>query len=475
MTSIASLGIGSGLDLNTLLANIQNAESAGLTAITNQQKSYSTKLSAYGQVKSALSSFQTAATALGKSSFFGSVTASSSNTATLTATADTTAVAGSYAINVTQMAQAQSLVSAGQASATAAIGGGIVKIELGTTSGGVFTPGSAAPVQVTVGANASLNDIRDAINGANAGVTASIINDGTGTPYRLTISANSTGAASTMRLTVSDNGGLSSAALAGVLAYDPAGTKAMAQTVAGTDAKLTVNGINVTSASNSVAGAAQGVTLNLLALGASTVTIKSDQATITNAVQNFVNAYNKLQGTVAALTAYDPSTKTGSPLLGDGTTRSIQTQFQAALNVAQPTSGPNDLSTLMQVGIGFQTDGTLSLDTAKLSAALTSNLAGVQKLFAGADGKSGFGNQISNLVTNVTGSNGNLTNATKGIDDTLRALRNRYDAESGRINTMMDGYRAQFTQLDLLVGKMNSTSSYLTQQFSAMNGTSSKK
>jgi len=473
MTSIASLGIGSGLDLNTLLTNIQNAESASLTAITNQQNSYNTKLSAYGQLKSALSNFQAAAAAVGTSSLFGTVTASSSSTGTLTATADTTAVAGGYSVNVTQLAQAQSLVSAGQASSTATIGGGIVKIELGTTSSGLFTPGSATPVQVTVVANSSLSDIRNAINQANAGVSASIVNDGSSTPFRLAITSNSTGAASTMRISVSDNGGVSSAALAGVVAYDPAGTQAMTQTMAGSDAKLTVNGISVTSASNTVSGAAQGVTLNLQALGSSTVTIKSDQTTITNAIQNFVNTYNKLQSTIASLTAYDPSTKTGSPLLGDATTRSIQTQIQSALNFAQTTSGPNGLSTLMQVGIGFQSDGTLTLDSAKLSTALTTNLSGVQQLFAGADGKSGFGNQISNLVTGLTSTNGSLTNATDGINSTLRTLSDQYNAESDRINTMMDGYRTQFTQLDLLVSQMNSTSSYLTQQFSALNATSS--
>ena len=474
MPSISSLGIGSGLDLDSLLTKIQSAESASLTAITKQQSAYNTKLSAYGQLKSALAGFQTAAAALGAQSLYGTVTAASSSTATLAASADTTAAAGNYTVNVTQLAQAQSLVSAGQASAATAIGGGTVTLELGTTSAGTFTPGSAAAVQIDIAAGSSLLDIRDAINKANAGVTASIVNDGSGTPYRLAISANSSGAASTMRISVSDNGGDSSA-LASVVAYDPAGTSAMTQTMAGLDAKLSLNGIDVTSASNTVAGAAQGVTLTLQATGTSLVAVKSDKAAISGAVQNFVTAYNKLQGTLASLTAYDPTSKTGSPLLGDATTRGIQTQIRAALNGAQPASGANGLSTLMEVGIGFQADGTMSLDSAKLNDALTTNLTGVQQLFAGADGKSGFGNQISKLATGFTGYNGSLTNATDGINKSLRTLGDQYNAQSDRINTMMDGYRAQFTQLDLLMNQMNSTSSYLTQQFSAMNGASRSK
>jgi len=474
MPSISTLGIGSGLDLNGLLSNIEKAESGSLTAITTQQASYKTKLSAFGSLKSALDGFQSAAAALGKASLFGTVTATSSSTGTLAASADTTAVSGSYTINVTQLAQAQSLVSAGQASATGAIGGGTITLELGRTDGGVFTPGSAGATQISLGAGSSLADIRDAINQANAGVTASIVNDGSGTPYRLAIASNSTGAGATLRIGVSDNGDIDSAALAAVVAYDPAGTRAMTQTLAGLDAMLSINGIEVSSGSNTVTGAAQGVTLNLQATGTSNVAVKSDTSTIGNAIQSFVAAYNRLQGTMANLTAYDPNSRSGSPLLGDGTTRAIQSQVRAALNAVQPVAGSNAPSTLMDIGIGFQPDGTLSLDSKKLSDALGGNLTGVQQLFSGADGKSGFGNQIAGMVGGMTGYKGILTNAKDGIDATLRSLQDQYDASSARIDATMATYRSQFAQLDLLMSQMNSTSSYLTQQFNAMNASGGK-
>jgi flagellar hook-associated protein 2 len=468
--AISSLGIGSGLDLNTLLDNLQQGEDVALTAISDQQDSYNTKLSSYGQLKSALSNFQSAAAAVGTSSLYGTVTAVVSNNATLSASADSTAVAGNYSINVTQLAQAQSLVSAGQASSSAVIGGGTITLQLGTTSGSTFTAGSSAAVQIQVGDSSSLLDIRDAINKANAGVTASVINDGSGTPYRLALTSNATGAASTMRISVADDAGSS---LSSVLDYDPAGTKSMTQTMAGENADLSINGIDVTSASNTVTGAAQGVTLNLATVGSTSLAVKSDTTTITNAIQNFVNTYNTLQSTVSSLTAYDTSTNTGSPLTGDNTTLTIQNELEAALNNAQKSTGANGLSMLTQVGVSFQTDGTLALDTTKLGTELSTNLTGVQQLFAGTDGLSGFGNQISNLLTNVTGADGSLTDATDGINQTLTTLNNEYTEEQDRIDTDMANYRTQFTNLDMYVSQMNSTASYLTQQFSAMNGSSS--
>lgn len=469
MATISSLGIGSGLNLNDLLTNIQSAESAGLTAITTQQTSYKSQLSAYGQIKSALAAFQTAAAALGSASVFGSSAATSSNTSTLTASADTTAVATNYTVNVTQLAQAQSLVTGGNAATNTAIGNGKITLELGTTNGSTFTPGSGSPVTISIGSgNNTLAGIRDAINAANAGVTASIVNDGSGTPYRLALTSTAGGAASTMRISVAGNGTDDPTALSNLVSYDPAGTKAMTETVAGKDAQLTVNGIAITSASNTVAGAAQGLTLNLQALGTSTVAVKSDTAAITTAVKAFVDAYNKLESTADSLTSYDATSKSGGPLVGDTTLRNIQTQLRSAMNTAQ-AGGANAVTGLAQLGITFQTDGSLALDTTKLGTALSTNLNGVKQFFTGADGKSGVANLVSNVATQVVSTNGSLTNATNGINSTLTMLSKQYDSESARIDTVMATYRTQFSQLDVLMSQMSSTSSYLTQQFSAMN------
>lgn len=294
--------------------------------------------------------------------------------------------------------------------------------------------------------------------------------EGSGTPYRLVINSNATGATNSVRLSVNENDG--GTALSDLVAYDPAGTQNMTQTVAAQDAKLTVNNIAIQSKSNAVTDAVPGVTLNLNQTGTSNVAVQRDNSSIVTGLQAFVAAYNNLQNTAASLSAYDPSTKTGSPLTGDSTLSIIQSQMRSVMNT--PQTG-NALTTLSQIGISFQNDGTLALDTTKLTSALNNNPGAVAGLFGNANGVSGYGNQISTLVKNLTSSNGALTTATAGINNTLKDLSNQYDETQTRIDAVIANYKTQFTQLDVIMSQMQNTSSYLTQQFSAMNGTSSSK
>ncbi|AVA35765.1 flagellar hook-associated protein 2 [Cupriavidus metallidurans] len=489
MTTISNLGVGSGLDLSSLLDQLTTAEQAPLTAIKTQQSSYQTKLSAYGQLQSMLAAFQASANQLSNPTFFQSTTASASNTSVLSATGSTTAVPGTYSVNVTQLAQSQSVVSTGQASQTTAVGTGTIHIDFGAITGGTldsnpasatygkytgatFTANSGSTgVDITIdSSNNTLQGVRDAINKANAGVTASIVNDGSGTPYRLVISSNATGATNSVRMSVNETDG--GTGLSDLVAYDPAGTQNMQQTIAAQNAQLTVNNIAVQSKGNSVADAVPGVVLNLTQTGTSSVTVQRDNSSIVSGVQAFVAAYNNLQNTAASLSAYDPSTKTGSPLTGDSTLSIIQSQMRSVMNT--PQSG-NALTTLSQIGISFQNDGTLALDTTKLTSALNSNPGAVAGLFGNTDGVSGYGNQINKLVTGLTSSNGALTTATAGINNTLKDLSNQYDETQTRVDAVIANYKTQFTQLDVIMSQMQNTSSYLTQQFSAMNGTSSSK
>ena len=190
-SAISSLGVGSGLDLSTLLTNLKSAEQLKLTPITNQQSAVNTRLSAYGVLQGALASFQSASTALGTASLYNSTTTSSSNTSVMTTSADNTAVAGSYAVNVTQLAQSQTLVSNGIIDSTGMqLGSATIQIQFGTTSGATFTPGSTPAASINInGTNNTLSGIRDAINAANAGVTASIVNDGSSTPAVLVLAS----------------------------------------------------------------------------------------------------------------------------------------------------------------------------------------------------------------------------------------------------------------------------------------------
>lgn len=478
MASISNLGVGSGLNLGALLDQLSTAEKIPLMMIQTGQASYQTKLSAYGRLQGMLAAFQTAAKQLGDPNYFKATTATSSNTAVLSAVGNTTAAPGTYSLNVTALAQTQSLIATGQTSQTAPIGTGTIHIDLGTITGGTFnaatgkytgatfTPNAGSTgVNITIDStNNSLQGVRDAINKANAGVTASIVNDGSGTPYRLVLTSTATGATNSMRISVTG-----AAPLSNLLNYDPAATQNLSQTVTAQNAQMTVNNIAVQSASNTVTGAVPGVTLTLAQTGTSTVTVQRDTKSMQAGVQAFVTAYNNLQNAATSLSAYDPSSRTGSPLTGDGVLRILQSQIRGALNAPQPGSGPNAITTLPQVGVTIQKDGTMQLDSTKLSSALSANPSGVAALFSNSDGKSGYGNQINNLVTTMMSANGSLTSATDGITRILKTLSDQYTATQKLVDARIANYRAQFTQLDTIMAKMKSTSSYLTQQFSALS------
>ncbi|WP_025917141.1 flagellar filament capping protein FliD [Herminiimonas sp. CN] len=472
MAAVSSLGVGSNLDLASLLTNIKSAEQAPLVALQQQQKSYTTKLTAYGQLSSALSALQTAAAALSQPALFQGVKATSSATDVLTASALSTAQSGTYTVNVTKLTQAQSLAAAGVASSSTNIGDGStvtkVQFEFGTTSGASFTADAARTKSIDIDpAHSSLADIAKKINdSADLGVAASIVNDGSATPYRLVLTSKQSGEASSMRITVSGdpadlvnpNG---DPALSSLLTNDPAGLK-LQQTAAAQNTELTVNGIAITSATNSVAGAIQDVTMTVSKLGASTLSVQSDTASVQSAVGTFVTAYNNLQGVAKQLTAYDASSKSGAVLMGDSTLRNIQVGIRSALTNAQTDDG-SGLTMLSQIGVSFQKDGTLAVDSTKLTAALGSKMSGVANLFSGGSG--GFGTKMSSLISGYTDTTGVLTAATKGINTTLDDLGKRYTAMSDRIDATVARYKAQFTQLDTLISSMNQTSAYLTQQF----------
>jgi flagellar hook-associated protein 2 len=405
----------------------------------------------------------------------------------VTASALSTASSGTYALNVTQLAQAQSLAAAGVASTTAAIGGGAattVTLDFGTISGGTLDPATGkytgatfaadatrAATSITLNAgNNSLAGIRDAINGsATMGVTASIVNDGSATPNRLVLTSKLTGETSSMRIAVTGD-----AALSGLLANDPAGLPAaqnLQQTAVAQNSKLSVNGIAVTSATNTVAGAIQDVTMTVAKVGASTLSVQNDTASVQSAVTTFVNAYNSLQNVTKQLTAFDATSKSGAILMGDSTLRGIQVRIRSTLTVAQ-VPGSSGLTMLSQIGIAFQKDGTLAVDATKLSAALGSQLGGVAQLFSGSGGTGGYGSQMASLITGMTDANGTLTAATQGLNTTLDSLGKQYSVTSDRIDATVARYKAQFTQLDVMMSTMNRTSAYLTQQFNSMSSTS---
>ena len=393
MATISSPGIGSNLDINGIVSKLMAVESQPLTVLQNKEASYLAKITAYGSVKGALSSFQSAVGALNSSTSFSTTNANASDPSILSASTVGTAALGSYNVTVGNLAQAQSISSAGQASTVSAIGSGTattISFSFGTISGGslangsysgaAFTPDASVTAKtITIdSSNNSLQGIRDAINKADVGVTASLVNDGApGTPYHLLLTSTSTGAARSMKISAS--GG--DAAVASLLNYDPAGTQNFTQTVAAQNASLTVNGLAITSATNSVSDAIAGVTLKLSKPGTTSLSVSNNTSAVANAVQAMVKSFNDTSATLKSFTAYDATTKTAGILQGDSVMQSIQSKLRNTLASALPGLGGNSLSDLTKIGIEFQKDGTLTVDSNKLNTALTDHFSDFAALF----------------------------------------------------------------------------------------------
>lgn len=383
--ALSSPGIGSGLDVNGLVSQLMALEQRPLTLLATKEAKYQAQLSAYGSMKGALSSFQSAVAALATPAKFTAVKASVADTAVLTASASPSASAGSYSIQVQTLAQAQKLKSGTFAATTTTVGTGTLTIQFGTYSGGSFTlnPDKSAKT-ITIGSsNASLSGVRDAINAADAGVAASIVNDGSG--YRLVVSSKDAGLANALKITVADND-LNNTDAAGLsqLVYDAStgGTTNLTQTVAAQNATAVIDGITVTKSTNTLTDAIDGVTLTLLKEGSTTtLSVAKDTAGIKAAVESFVKAYNDLNKTLTDMSKYDAVNKQASILTGDATVRSVQSQLRALFNTALSSAG-GGLTTLADIGVTFQTDGTLKLDATKLTKALNDGSKDISTLFA---------------------------------------------------------------------------------------------
>ncbi len=225
----------------------------------------------------------------------------------------------------------------------------------------------------------SLQGIRDAINAAKIGVTASIVNDGSAAPNRLVLSSDAIGASTSMRITVRDG----NAALAGLLSHDPSGTKKLAEITPASNASLTVDGIPISKDSNSLNDVIQGVTLNLLRPGdaPATLDVRRDTGAVKTSVEDFVKSYNELKKVITELTAYNEATKKGAALQGDSAMRSLESQIDTLLSTPLTTPA-GSLNTLSQIGVSKQTNGTLALDAAKFDKAMETKFSEVAALFS---------------------------------------------------------------------------------------------
>ena len=462
MATITNLGSTSGLPLEDILTKLQAAEEKKLEQYTVRQTSFETRVTAYGQLKSAVEAVQKAAAVLGKAETMGAVKGSVTGGDALTATvAAEGAVAGQYTINVTSIATSQTLQSGAVADR---------KASNGTTGSFEIELADGTKKTVDLKDDTSLNGIVKAVNADDTlGVRATVITDGDGKSY-LMLTAKDTGVqASVKSITVTGDQSLKD-----VLNYntDAGDTSTKMTATAAVDAEIDINGITVKSGTNNISTAIDGVTLNLTAKTEAgkpiTLKLESDTSVASKAIQSFVTAYNTLQTTIKNLTAFDATAATNQPLTGDGTTRSIQSSLASAL---QFVTGEGSLRSLADLGITTNPQTRqLTLDQTKLDKALSTNSADVTRMLAGADGLAANFEKATKDILSDTGS---IKTKTDGLAKSIANVKDQYTRAKAAGEASLELMRAQFVQLDKFVSQQAVTANYLTQQFAAMNKSNS--
>jgi flagellar hook-associated protein 2 len=483
MASITSTGIGTnGLDVEGIITKLMSIEQKPLTQLQDTAKTIQTKISAFGTIQSALSSLRDSASALTKPAAWSATTALSSDTTAVAVAAGSTAVAGSYKVSVQSLASAQSVASRSFTSSAALVGEGQLTIDVGTWSAGDDTvdppvePGFAAKatissINIAITGTDSLATVRDKINASGAGVTASIVNDASGA--RLVLSSRQTGQENGFRITASG-----SADVVG-LGYDPQTNPdgaSLTQTAA--NARATINGLEINSTSNTLTDVVGGLTMTLQKVTTTDgvqLSVTQDNVAIKASVQAFVDAYNNLAKNIKSLTKYDEATETAATLQGDSTAVTMQRTLRNALTAS--FAGTGSFTSLSQVGLEVQADGTLKIDDKKFTAA-QANLPELQKLFTttGTDDDSivddGFAQRFRILGDDILGTDGMLSTRTAGLKSTLTKNEDRQAEMENRLTNTEARIRAQYQALDTKMAGLNSLSSYISQQVTNWNKSS---
>lgn len=452
MATISFSGIGTGLDIDSLVSQLVAAERAPTeNRITSSTTTTNAKLSAIGSIKSAMSNVQTALNKL----VSGVTTAATKTTvgtnAGFTATSTSAASAGRYDIEVVSLAQSHKLMS-GAFAAKEAVGHGSLTLEAGKNS---FT--------VDIAEDSTLADVAKAINSATGGkgITATVITADDG--QHLVLNAVDTGTAGAMRITASGgDGGLSA------LAFDPDGDSTMTEVLAATDAVVRIDGLERSASGNTLTDAIDGVTLNLTKANAGetySLKVEVDTSTTKANIQSFITSFNTLNSSLRSVSNYNSDTDTASTLTGDAMVRGLQQQLRSL------TGG--NVEALKDLGISIATNGTLTLDSTTLDTALSSDPDKVAAMF----GKEGvLAKSLGTLLTsNLDTTSGTLTLRQASLNKQLKDLSSQTDALDRRMAAVETRYKAQFVAMDTLVAQMNSTSSYLTQQLAVLQAQISSK
>ena len=461
MASIVSSGIGSGLDIAGIVQSLVAAEGQPVESRLGQQESRAqAKLSAFGSLKSALASLRDNLDIMQSLDQFLSRKATSGNEDKFTVSAGTSALPASYSMEVVQLAQAQKLTSGAFLDSDAIVGTGTLTVAVGTAT---------MDLDITAGNN-TLAGIRDAINTAtdNPGVSATIVN--ADSVSYLIMTADDTGAASTITVTqAGSDGGLSA------LEYDPGNSLfSLTESIAPQDALIRIDGLDVMSDSNTFAGAVEGVTITILEdTGGATesLIVQNDQDAARNLINQFVDSYNELITTVDSLTAYNADTEQSAPLLGDSTIRGIRDQVRREMSTAVQDIDAN-FSMLSDVGIELQLDGKLSINDEKMDVVLADDFVKFGQLFSTTDG---FATRLYSLADGFLEADGIIESRTQGLTAQIEGITDDRTALNDRLASLETRLLRQFNALDSLLAQLSLTSNFLAQQLDNLPGVTNNR
>ncbi len=451
--ALTSSGIGSGLDIDSLVTQLVRAEgSAPSFRLNKREAAFQSDLSAIGQLKSALSEFQSSLSSLNSDTGLQPRSASSSDATLFSTSADNTALAGVYNLEVLTLAQSEKIrTNSFTDSDTEVIGTGTLDISLGATTFQIGVDGS----------NNTLEGIRDAINAAsdNPGITASIINVDGGP--QLVLDSGNIGAANTITVAAVDDDGADGFDLARL----DSANLVVAQ--AAQDATFNLDGQLVTKGSNSFSDVIAGVTIDLkkAEVGTTeTLTVEMDKGAISAKINRFANTYNKLTDTLRGLSSFDPETKVAGPLQGDSALRGVQNSLR---NILGGTSDGSPFGTLAGIGVTTDEAGHFQVDGSKLDEALSADFTSISQLFAG---ENGLASKLDETLGRYLASDGVLESRTSGLKAGIKGVADDREQLGKRLASIEKRYRAQFNAMDTLLGQLQSTSGFLSQQLSNLPG-----
>jgi flagellar hook-associated protein 2 len=464
--SISSIGIGTGMDVNGLISQLMSIERKPISDLQKAATAIQSKISLYGTFKSNVSALRDAALALTQATTWSQTTAISSDSSAVSPTTSSSTTPGNYSVQVSSLAASQSVASGAYSNTTDLVGSGSLTLQLGKWTGTSFSPkaGSSAST-ITVAPGTTLSGLRDTINSSNAGVTASLLSDASG--YRLVLRSKDTGEENGFQLTTAD------ASLSN-FTYDPSPTSTgsvMSLATSAANATGTINGLPVSSSTNTFSSVVDGLTLTFGKTTTSPVLVstKNDTDSIKKKITDFVSAYNTLNTFIASNSSYDAATKKGGPLQADSAATSVRAQIRSMLGDTAGTS--TVFSRLSDIGIALQRDGSLVAGP-KLDAAL-SNLSETQKMLGNLDytnaGNQGLAARIRVLADQMLSTDGAITTRTNGLQASLKNNQTRQDDLDERASQTEQRLRAQFTALDRSMAQINGTSSFVTQMIAQYN------